>query len=58
MPLGVASSDVCGENTEMPFALSFSRLDCSGSSIFRLFRPRKICGQLKTGTGSLQEGGS
>lgn len=57
MPFGVASSEVCGENTEMPLALSFRRDDCSGSSIVMLFRPRKICRQLRDQVSS-PEGGS
>ena len=42
MPLGVASSEVWGEKTLMPFAESERRERWIGSERVKDFRPRKI----------------
>lgn len=42
IPFGVASKEVCGEKTEMPFADRRSKDAWSGSSSVKDFSPRKI----------------
>jgi len=43
IPFGVASKEVCGEKTDMPFADRRSKDAWSGSSSVKDLSPRKIC---------------
>jgi hypothetical protein len=43
IPFGVASSEVWGENTDIPLAESRRSEACKGSSRVNDFSPRKIC---------------